>query len=74
MREYERHQASIAAVHKKVGDYEDRIAREQQKLVDAQKDLAREEDRELKKRMKRKRTGRRTCSSHAPDELKADRA
>lgn len=52
MREYERHQASIAAVHKKVGDYEDRIAREQQKLVDAQKDLAREEDRELKKRMK----------------------
>jgi hypothetical protein len=50
MREYERHQADIAAVHKKVSDYEDRISREQQKLADAQKELAREEDRALDKR------------------------
>jgi predicted nucleic acid-binding Zn-ribbon protein len=52
MGEYERYQRSIADVHKKVSEYEDRISREQQRLADAQKELSREEDRVIKNRLR----------------------
>lgn len=46
MREYQRCQDDIATAQKRVSEYEGRIAREHQRLADAQKELSREEGRE----------------------------
>lgn len=64
MRDHERCQTDIASVHKKIGDYEDRIAREQQKLADAQKELVREENRALDKRIREDDQRAKTAQRH----------